>query len=278
MSSGEPRWSTGLVFHFPMTQHNESSVLFSLKELMTLEEDRVRQESDALGRAEAAAWQARQAEEARLHAEAEARLRAQDEARRQEEQRAREEQARLDAIRHGELERARLDAENRARMETLARQQAFEKELHALSHDKSKKNLKLVVGLTLGALLLVGGGAGALIYDANLKQQQLTAQLNDLNGQIAASDKKVKDLNDQLALATSDAERSRINSEIAQAEADRRRAAEERDKKEKDGKRTAPAVTATGNAVTIKAPQCHMITDGTKVKSCAAGDGLCVCD
>ena len=135
-----------------MAEQKESSVLFSLKELMSLEEDRIKQEEDARRRAEDAALQAKQAEENRARAEEEARLRAADEKRRAEDFRTREEQARVDAIKHGELERARLEAENRARMETLARQQAHEKEIHALSQDKSKKNLKLIIGLVVGAL------------------------------------------------------------------------------------------------------------------------------
>jgi colicin import membrane protein len=258
-----------------MTQQNESSALFSIKGLMELEEERVNQERRARDLAEQAALRAKRDAEDRAREQEEARLAADEEARRREEQRVREAQARLDAIRHAEVERARLDAENHARMETLARQQAFEKEIHALDQDKSKKRLKVAVGVTVGALVVIASAAAIVVHDANVKQQALTAQLNDLNDQIAASDKKVKDLKDELARASSDAERNRINAEIAQAEADRKRAEDVIDEQKKKGNaphvRSAPVV---GQHVV----QCHIITDGTKVASCKDGDGLCVCE
>jgi colicin import membrane protein len=259
-----------------MAEQKESSVLFSLKELMSLEEDRIKQEEDARKRAEDAALQARQAEEAKQRAEEEARMRATEEKRRQEEQRNREEQARVDAIKHAEVERARLEAENRARMETLARQQAHEKEIHALSQDKSKKNLKLIIGLVIGALFLVGGGAGVLIYNANLKQQQLQAQLNDLNAQIDANNKKMNDLNRDLADATDPAKKAEIEKKMADLQAANQKL--QTDMASKGG--NTPKFTGGGPVVqpnTPKTPQCHML-DGTKVAKCAPGDSLCSCD
>ncbi len=258
-----------------MAEQKESSVLFSLKELMSLEEDRIKQEEDARRRAEDAALQAKQAEENRARAEEEARLRAADEKRRAEDFRTREEQARVDAIKHGELERARLEAENRARMETLARQQAHEKEIHALSQDKSKKNLKLIIGLVVGALFVVGGGAGVVIYNANLKQQQLQAQLNDLNTQIEANTKKMNDLNSQLSSATTPEEKQKILDEKTALEAANRKLQDDL-KNKGSGKPTSAGPAVQGPAQVHK-PQCHML-DGTKVASCASGDSLCSCD
>ena len=84
-----------------MSEQKESSVLFSLKELMNLEEDRIKTEETSK------AEQARQAEQARLDAERaareaeEARIHAENEKRRLEESRQREETARLEAIRQG---------------------------------------------------------------------------------------------------------------------------------------------------------------------------------
>src|SRR5215467_7664113 len=100
-----------------MSEQKESSVLFSLKELMNLEEDRIKNEEAEKAAASAAAEKAR-ADAGLVAREAEeARIRAEEERRRMEEARAREEAARLEAIRHAEVEKARVDAENRARLE-----------------------------------------------------------------------------------------------------------------------------------------------------------------
>jgi len=90
-----------------MADQKESSVLFSLKELMDLEQERIaREEAD----------RARKAEELRLKREAEERAkreleeqraREEEERRRAEAQRQREEEARLEAIKQAEIERAK---------------------------------------------------------------------------------------------------------------------------------------------------------------------------
>lgn len=259
-----------------MAEQKESSVLFSLKELMSLEEDRIKQEEDARKRAEDAAMQARQAEERRKQEEENARLREAEERRRQEEQRSREEQARVDAIKQAEVERARLEAENRARMETLARQQAHEKEIAALSQDKSKKNLRLIVGLTIGALFIVAGGAGAFIYNQKQKEAALTAQLNDLNTQLDANNKKMSDLNADLASAKDPQKQAEIEAKIAALQAQNQDLATKISSSKSGSK---PAVGTGGGQVTapVHKIQCHQL-DGTKVASCAPGDSLCTCD
>src|SRR5678816_3695297 len=111
-----------------MAEQKESSVLFSLKELMNLEEDRIRQED----------------EEKKKRAEAEVL------ARQEAERRARDqEQARL----HAEEERRRGEDEQRARLEAMSQQQAHQLQLSTLQHDEHKKKLQRMVTLS------VGGGA-----------------------------------------------------------------------------------------------------------------------
>ena len=106
-----------------MADQKESSVLFSLKELMNLEEDRIKKEDDDRKRTEEAENAARADAERRAREEEERRLRAEDERKRGDEARMREETARLEAIRHGEVEKARVEAEGVARMQALRRQQ-----------------------------------------------------------------------------------------------------------------------------------------------------------
>src|SRR5450755_6918 len=103
-----------------MADQKESSVLFSLKELMGLEEDRIREEEADKSRRAKAEAEAREAQERTVREAEERRLRDDEERRRQEELRKREEATRLDAIRHGELEKAKSETEHRSRMEALA--------------------------------------------------------------------------------------------------------------------------------------------------------------
>lgn len=161
-----------------MSEQKESSVLFSLKELMSLEEDRIRAEEADRAAAAAAAERARAEAEAQARAAEEARLRAEEERRRQEEQRAREEAARLEAIRLAEIEKARLEAEQKARLEAMAAQQQHERSLAAIKTDQSKKKLRnLLIGLTVG-VVIIGGTAGFFVYQDMMKKEQARLELD----------------------------------------------------------------------------------------------------
>jgi len=200
-----------------MAEQKESSVLFSLKELMNLEEDRIRQEEDTKRKAEEAAAAARAETERRAREEEEARIRAQEEKRRGEDLRTREEAARLEAIRHAEVEKARLEAENRARMEQLRHQQEHERQLAMVTQDKSKKRLVLIASgagvLFIGALV-----GGAVLYsNAQKRQQELQAQLSDLTAKQEENNRKMSDLNEQLGKATSPEDRARLEQQIEDA-------------------------------------------------------------
>ncbi|CAN5726654.1 hypothetical protein BH09MYX1_BH09MYX1_28780 [soil metagenome] len=158
----------------------ESSVLFSLKELMTLEEDRVRHEEELEKRAgEAIALRQREEQDRRAR-EDEARMRTEAEERRQAEQRKREADARVDAIHQAEMERARLDAENSARLEQMTRLQAHETELLALNQDRGKKRLRAVVAGTIALLVVAIGVGGFVIHGQAERQRALEAQLSGL--------------------------------------------------------------------------------------------------
>ncbi|APR77650.1 Hypothetical protein A7982_02997 [Minicystis rosea] len=158
-----------------MSEQKESSVLFSLKELMNLEEDRIKNEEAEKAATVAAAEKARQdAERAARDAE-EARMRAEAERRRQDEARAREEAARLDAIRHAEVEKARLEAEQKARLEAMASQQAHEANLAKLQHDEGKKKLRnTLIGGAI-AVVVIGGAAGFFAFKNHEESQRQLA-------------------------------------------------------------------------------------------------------
>jgi colicin import membrane protein len=247
-----------------MAEQKESSVLFSLKELMSLEEDRIKQEENERKRQEDAAVQARLDAERRQREEEEARMRASDEARRVSEQRTREESTRLDAIRQAEIERARLDAENAARTEQLRHQQEHERQLHAMSQDKGKKKLQwIAIGSGVFLLIAIVGGGFAIKTSLD-RQKALEDQLTSLN---SSND----DLQKKLGSATTPEERQRLEAEL--------QANQEAIKNLKDHPNnppptvTKPVVRTGGGGPAVK-PN----TGGTKPPcNCTPGDPLCSC-
>ena len=212
-----------------MAEQKESSVLFSLKELMGLEEDRIREEES---KKEA---EARAAHEARLNAERaareaeEARIRSAEDERMRDAQRRKEEEARLEAIRHAEVERARVEAEHQARMATISAQQQHDVAMAALKQDKHKKNLQIAVGVIAGVLLL-GGVGGVMLYQQTQAEHERRAaaelaQRKEMEEKIArmqrefeAAAKKEQELTRSLASAKDDAERARLQAELEKAQ------------------------------------------------------------
>jgi colicin import membrane protein len=217
-----------------MAEQKESSVLFSLKELMSLEENRIKEEEQERERRARAEAERRAREEAERRAAEEARLRAEEEARRVDEQRKREEATRLEAIRHGELEKAKAEAEHQARMQQLAAQQAHEQQLAALNRDQGKKRLQLIVGIVT-AVLVVGIIGGALAWKKADDQRRMTeaahladqqraeAELKRLKADFDEAQKKQEDLQTALANAKDEATRKALETQLAQAKADTER-------------------------------------------------------
>lgn len=204
-----------------MADKNESSVLFSLKELMNLEEDRIaeeeadrtRQEREARERAEAAQRAQREAEERKL--------REAEEARRAEDLRRREEEARIEAARQAELAKAQHEMETRARMAALAQQQEHEHKMAALGQDDTKKKLKLY--LAIGAAVLVIGGIGGGVAFMNAQERaekEKAALLAQLEEAKTAADKQVEILKRQAEMAgtMSQAEKDALMAKLQAAE------------------------------------------------------------
>jgi colicin import membrane protein len=137
----------------------ETSALFSLGELMRLEQDRIAQE-EADRRARALADElARRDAEQRAREEELARIQLEQDRQRAEAEREREQTARLEAIRLAEVERARIEAEQRGRLDALSAQQQHDQKIKALETDASKKRLSraLRATLALSAALIAGG-------------------------------------------------------------------------------------------------------------------------
>ncbi|WP_437966217.1 hypothetical protein WMF04_42490 [Sorangium sp. So ce260] len=212
-----------------MAEIQESSVLFSLKQLMSLEKQRVSEEEEAARRRALAEQEGRRALERRALAEQEARLRAEEERTRREEERAREEAARLEGIRAAAVEKARIEAEQRARIEALERQQEHERRLAALADDAQKRRLKrLIAG---GSALVVAALAATLgVYFGKIKpeaEQTLAEQtaaraaheqrLAALESDLAASERQISELTLAYQTVRSKAEKAELERKLLEA-------------------------------------------------------------
>jgi len=130
-----------------MVSSNESSVLFSLRELMTLEEQRIRDERSAEARRLARASEAAREDDAQRRREEEARRQVEQSRLVAEAERARGEAARLAAIRDGELLRVSREAAAALQLATLRAAQEHEERLVALRRGAERRRL---VFLTVG--------------------------------------------------------------------------------------------------------------------------------
>jgi colicin import membrane protein len=252
-----------------MAEQKESSVLFSLKELMNLEEDRIRQEDEEKKKRAEAEVQARQEAERRARDQEQARLHAEEERRRTDEQRKKEEAARVEAIRHAEIEKARVEAEQKARLAAMSQQQAHQLQLSTLQHDEHKKKLQRMVTFSVsgGAILLIGG---LFLYFGKIKPEsdareaatraalvQQAEESKKLQAQLTEQSRQVNDLMGQLGAAQDDKTRAELKAKLAEAQ-----------QRQQDlVKRRAPAPGGGGESAPKPAKPCN----------CQPGDPLCSC-
>jgi colicin import membrane protein len=141
-----------------MADLREGSLLFSLKRL---EQDRARDEALAASRKTEAEMAARIRAEHRARLEQEALLRAVEARHSAEAAARREEAARHEAIRTAALERARMEAEQQARIALLEQQQGHERSLATLAADEQRRVLRRAlfgaVALAVAAFTAAGG-------------------------------------------------------------------------------------------------------------------------
>ena len=200
-----------------MAERRENSVLFSLKELRQIEDERVRDEENA--------------EKARIDGERRAKEDAELKAKQEEERKRREEEDRVQRLqsekeRQVREEQLRLEADkHRAQVEAAARLE--EARMHAEVQAKASEK-KAPMGLVLGSIGgVVALAAGALCYvffvvipqrDLAAKQEQdrvIASIRAQAQNQLEAIGKQQNELKDQLAKASTDAEKARIQAAIA---------------------------------------------------------------
>jgi colicin import membrane protein len=136
-----------------MAERRENSVLYSLRELRNIEDDRVKQEEDA--------------EKARVESERQAEEDAKRRAKEEEDRKAIEERdrlARLDAEKERQIREEKLrleETERRARIEAQAKVDAARIEAEMRAAQAKKGHLGLILGSVGGVVLLA---IGALLY------------------------------------------------------------------------------------------------------------------
>jgi hypothetical protein len=233
------------------SEKRENSVLFSLRELRTIEESRVKEEEDAAQAAEEARIRARMDEEKRLREAQEAKERQNLEAARLEretaEARVREEQLRIQEA------EARARAEHQANLEA----QRLNHEMEIRKTEASKKRpVALVVAMLLFAVITVG----AVLFmiqrsnekaEADKKRQeaeiarekadQVAKQKEKETAELKATvdalinaqkdlDNQMRESERQLAAATSQADRDKVAARQAEIRRQQREAQARLDK------------------------------------------------
>lgn len=147
--------------------------MFTLQELMSIEEKRVEEERSALARLESERRAA--AEQARKIAldEERAQLAAADERRRAQALADRAAEALATAQAAAIVEQARVTATAEARLKELALVQDHERAVAQLKANESRAGMRRgIVGLSIGLVLLVGGGLG--LYFGKLRPDAIT--------------------------------------------------------------------------------------------------------
>ena len=197
---------------------SENSVLFSLRELRRIEDDRVKKEQET-ARAKAEAERQAREESERIAREAEDR-RVRDEAdrarmaREADEQRTRDDQLRLQ------------EAERRARVEGEMRINEERMRLE-MQHKKKHSPVKAVLGVA-GVLVLLGGGIGYKMYSQHqtelaaerAERERIATQARKERAELEAKLVGIeKNMNEQLAKAKSEEDRQRIRAAAAEAKA-----------------------------------------------------------
>ena len=235
-----------------MSDENEASVLFNLKELMNPEEERIESEDEV--------ERQRMDDEERQRKEGEERLRAEEEARRQAEedvvaaaaQAKRDEEERILQDREGAALRVKLDAEAAERAETNTKQLAHDMKLKELE-SKRRKGTHPAVLAAIVLLALGGGGYGWFGFYVPA-QEAAAAEVREAEMKIAEAAKASQ-------VAADEAAKARETAEAALADAMKRADSAEI--------AAAKVKLAQANSAVAKAPR----KARRKVKRPSAGDG-----
>jgi colicin import membrane protein len=254
-----------------MAERQETSVMVSIQEILRDAQNREEQEKIEAERRAREEEQRRLDEIRRRQEEEEARLRAEEEDRQRrafEEQRR---QAEISAMQEAAVQRARAEAEAQARLAEMASRQEHERQLHALSQDKHKKRLTLMLG-GLGAFLFIGIIVTTVFVKKSMDETAaLKAQAAQLQSQIDDSNAKEARLKAELE-NTKDPEK--IAALQSQLDAEKQRLQElEQQKQNRGGGGGGYRAPAGGGGGGASKPA----GGSGKPCNCTPGDPLCSC-
>jgi colicin import membrane protein len=252
-----------------MAERQETSVMASIQDILRDAQDREEQEKVEAERRAHEEEQRRVAEMRRRQDEEEARMRAEEDDRQRrafEEQRR---QAEILAMQEATVQRARSEAEAQARLAEMASRQDHERQIHALSQDKHKKRLTMIL-VGLGIFVVVGGVlGGVMIKKSSDEAQAAKAQAAQLQGQIDDSKAKEARLAAQLANAKDPAEYQQLQ---AQLDAEKAREAQLQSQAANPTKKAPTGGGGGGAGPGAKPPHAS-----GKPCNCTPGDPLCSC-
>ena len=235
-----------------MAERRENSVLFSLRELRNIEDERVKGEEEA--------------ETARIEAERRAKEEAIRRAKEEEERKIREAEERVmrerqEKERHEREQQTRLqESERRAQIEAAAKLEQARIEAEARARMEAKKfPIGAVVGGIIGLIVLAGGIMGYLVHQHNVEVQQeraaaqakLEAEQKRLQAEAAAQanalKKELADLQGELDKATNDAERASIRAKMLAAQSTHSKPAAAGTKKASSDEKPKKAINTSTN-------------------------------
>lgn len=239
-----------------------SSAMFSLRELMELEEQRVSdEEARARREAEARRMKADELQKRQL-ADAKARLDAEERDREARLRREREDQVRLDAIREAEIERRRILAEREAALIVQSQLATQEREAALRSNAVEVASARRTLALVLSASVLALLGL-AFVYWGVLRPsfERKQADLDRARADQAESAANARREVDQLRRTIDAIERERSARTVPVVAAPK-------EPKDEPKVATAAVVRPTRPVVTP--------TGATTASDCATGDPMCV--
>lgn len=254
-----------------MAEQKESSVLFSLKELMNLEQERISQEAANQQRQAREARERRESEERAAREAEERRVRDAEEARRAEEQRSREDAARVEAIKQAELERAKTEAEHRARLQAEAAQREHEAQLVKIRQQSSARRTKIVASAAITLLAIAIAG---LVFKWKQDQDLAARERNRAAEDFA----RLKEEADRIRK-----EREQLEQQYADAKAEQRRAQEALDNAKSAAERDAARALKAQSDERVKGLEARTGAKSPRPKTtapkcnCTPGDPLCSC-
>lgn len=156
------------------TDKRENSVLFALRDLRQIEENRVEEEQLAVRTAEEARRRAQEEEERRRREEEEARIRA------ERDHHARIEEARVSAEREARMRVEAAESAERARQQAALEQQRLQQEMELRRAEVAKKRptwMLVVTGIAVvGAVALIWFAVQKMDESNTSKQKELQAQ------------------------------------------------------------------------------------------------------